>query len=299
MKYHILTLSLISIFLSSCSGSGDKADAYGNFETDELTVSAETSGKLIQFNVEEGSYIKAGTIVGVIDTTQLHLKKKQLEAGITAISKKLPNEAAQLAVFNERIITLNHEIERVTKLVESKAAPSKQLDDMNAELEVTLKQKAAMASTLSTQTQGMLAEIEPLRYHVMQLEDQLKKSSIRNPIDGEVLTTLLQKGELAMQGRPLYKIASLNPLILRAYVSGDMLTSIKIGDVVSVFTDNSNESLKESEGKITWISSEAEFTPKIIQTRDERTSQVYAMKIEVSNDGSLKIGMPAEIQFTD
>jgi len=138
-----------------------------------------------------------------------------------------------------------------------------------------------------------------LRYHVMQLEDQLKKSSIRNPIDGEVLTTLLQKGELAMQGRPLYKIASLNPLILRAYVSGDMLTSIKIGDVVSVFTDNSNESLKESEGKITWISSEAEFTPKIIQTRDERTSQVYAMKIEVSNDGSLKIGMPAEIQFTD
>mgnify|MGYP002632532874 FL=1 len=299
MKYRILTLSLISIFLSSCSGSGAKADAYGNFETDELTVSAETSGKLIQFNVEEGSYIKAGTIVGVIDTTQLHLKKKQLEAGITAISKKLPNEAAQLAVFNERIITLNHEIERVTKLVESKAAPSKQLDDMNAELEVTLKQKAAMASTLSTQTQGMLAEIEPLRYHVMQLEDQLKKSSIRNPIDGEVLTTLLQKGELAMQGRPLYKIASLNPLILRAYVSGDMLTSIKIGDVVSVFTDNSNESLKESEGKITWISSEAEFTPKIIQTRDERTSQVYAMKIEVSNDGSLKIGMPAEIQFTD
>ena len=299
MKYHILTLSLISIFLSSCSGSGAKADAYGNFETDELTVSAETSGKLIQFNVEEGSYIKAGTIVGVIDTTQLHLKKKQLEAGITAISKKLPNEAAQLAVFNERIITLNHEIERVTKLVESKAAPSKQLDDMNAELEVTLKQKAAMASTLSTQTQGMLAEIEPLRYHVMQLEDQLKKSSIRNPIDGEVLTTLLQKGELAMQGRPLYKIASLNPLILRAYVSGDMLMSIKIGDVVSVFTDNSNESLKESEGKITWISSEAEFTPKIIQTRDERTSQVYAMKIEVSNDGSLKIGMPAEIQFTD
>ena len=145
MKYHILTLSLISIFLSSCSGSGAKADAYGNFETDELTVSAETSGKLIQFNVEEGSYIKAGTIVGVIDTTQLHLKKKQLEAGITAISKKLPNEAAQLAVFNERIITLNHEIERVTKLVESKAAPSKQLDDMNAELEVTQNKMIALA----------------------------------------------------------------------------------------------------------------------------------------------------------
>lgn len=296
MKNAFLFITLLGL-LASCAGNGDKADAYGNFEADELTVSAESSGKLIAFTAEEGALLKAGDLIAIIDTTQLYLRKKQVEATIAAVSKKLPNEAAQLAVYTERIDKLNSEIIRLTALVKANAAPSKQLDDLQAELAVTTKQKEATASMLSTQTQGTLAEIEPMRFQRMQLEDQLQKSYVHNPIDGVVLTTLAKAGELTMQGKALYKIASLNPLVLKAYVSEDMLGQVKIGNKVRVMTDSPDGTMKESEGTVTWISSEAEFTPKIIQTRDERTTLVYAMKIDVENDGSLKIGMPAEVEF--
>lgn len=296
MKNAFLMFSLLGL-LAGCTGNGDKADAYGNFETDELTVSAETSGKLLVFDVEEGQTLKAGDLVAVVDTTQLYLKKMQVQASIAAVRKKLPNEAAQLAVFDQRMEKLNTEIIRIGKLVEANAAPSKQLDDLKAELDVTMKQRSATASTLGTQTQGMLAEIDPLKFQLMQIEDQLRKSYIYNPVNGTVLTTLAKASELTMQGRPLYKIASLDPLTLRAYVSEDMLSQVKIGDNVTVNTDAPDGTMKSSEGTVTWISSEAEFTPKIIQTRDERTTQVYAMKIDVPNDGSLKIGMPAEVEF--
>lgn len=296
MKNAFLMFSLLGL-LAGCTGNGDKADAYGNFETDELTVSAETSGKLLVFNVEEGQVLEAGDLIAVIDTTQLYLKKMQVQASIAAVRKKLPNEAAQLAVFDQRMEKLNTEIIRIGKLVEANAAPSKSLDDLKAELGVTMKQRSATASTLGTQTQGMLAEIDPMKFQLMQIEDQLRKSYIYNPINGTVLTTLAKASELTMQGRPLYKIASLDPLTLRAYVSEDMLSQVKIGDKVTVNTDAPDGTMKSSEGTVTWISSEAEFTPKIIQTRDERTTQVYAMKIDVPNDGSLKIGMPAEVGF--
>ncbi|MEZ4720473.1 MAG: efflux RND transporter periplasmic adaptor subunit [Flavobacteriales bacterium] len=295
-KLYILAFPLLAA-LSSCSGSGDKADAYGNFEVDELTVSSETAGKLIRFEAEEGHILKAGETVAIIDTTQLHLKRMQLEASMDAVKKKLPNEAAQLAVFDERIHKLNDEIERLTKLVEANAAPSKQLDDLKAELLVTQRQRSATASTLSTQTQGMLAELEPMRFQLMQLEDQIAKSYIQNPINGTVLTTMIKAGELAGPGRAIYNIASLDPIVLRAYVSEDLLNQVKLGSAVEVQTDGPEGEMIDHSGTVTWISSEAEFTPKIIQTRDERTTQVYAMKIEVPNDGSLKIGMPAEVYF--
>lgn len=296
MKHTLIYLSFIGL-LASCSGSDDKADAYGNFETDELTVSSEASGKLLVFNAEEGQNLKAGALVAVIDTTQLYLKKEQVKAAISAVRKKLPNEAAQLAIFDQRMDKINTEIARISKLVAANAAPSKQLDDLKAELDGTMKQRAATASTLGTQTQGMLAEIEPLRFQLMQIEDQLRKSYIYNPIDGSVLTTLAKAGELTMTGKALYKIAALDPLVLKAYVSEDMLGEVKIGDKVTVNTDTPDGTMKSTEGTVTWISSEAEFTPKIIQTKDERTTQVYAMKIDVPNDGSLKIGMPAEVEF--
>lgn len=292
-----LTLFSVIALITACDGRGDKADAYGNFESDEWTVSAESPGRLLLFDAEEGRPLKAGQVVAIVDTTQLFLRKKQMEASIAAIGKKLPNEAAQLAVYEERITKLNEEIARVTALVKANAAPSKQLDDLHSELEVTRKQKAATASTLSTQTQGMLAEIEPMRYQVLQLEDQLRKSYIRNPVDGVVLTALVREQELVMPGKALYTVAPVDPIVLRAYVSEDMLSSIKTGDKVTVKTDGPEGALEETEGTVTWISSEAEFTPKIIQTREERTTQVYAMKIEVPNDGSLKIGMPAEVYF--
>ena len=296
MKHTLIYLSFIGL-LASCTGSGEKADAYGNFETDELTVSAQASGKLLVFNAEEGQDLNADALVAVIDTTQLYLKKEQVKATIDAVRKKLPNEAAQLAIFDQRMDKIKTEIARVQKLVDANAAPSKQLDDLKAELDGTMKQRAATASTLGTQTQGMLAEIDPMRFQLMQIEDQLRKSYIYNPINGSVLTTLAKAGEMTMTGKPLYKIASLDPLVLKAYVSEDMLGEVKIGDKVTVNTDAPAGTTKSAEGTVTWISSEAEFTPKIIQTKDERTTQVYAMKIDVPNDGSLKIGMPAEVEF--
>ena len=296
MKHTLIYLSFIGL-LASCTGSGEKADAYGNFETDELTVSAQASGKLLVFNAEEGQDLNADALVAVIDTTQLYLKKEQVKATIDAVRKKLPNEADQLAIFDQRMDKIKTEIARVQKLVDANAAPSKQLDDLKAEFDGTMKQRAATASTLGTQTQGMLAEIDPMRFQLMQIEDQLRKSYIYNPINGSVLTTLAKAGEMTMTGKPLYKIASLDPLVLKAYVSEDMLGEVKIGDKVTVNTDAPAGTMKSAEGTVTWISSEAEFTPKIIQTKDERTTQVYAMKIDVPNDGSLKIGMPAEVEF--
>ncbi|MCF8277450.1 MAG: HlyD family efflux transporter periplasmic adaptor subunit [Flavobacteriales bacterium] len=296
MKNAILIVTFLAS-LSACNGGDEKADAYGNFETDELTVSSEASGKLLVFNAEEGQNLKAGDLVAVIDTTQLYLKKEQVKATIAAVRKKLPNEAAQLAIFDQRMDKINTEITRISKLVAANAAPSKQLDDLKAELDGTMKQRAATASTLGTQTQGMLAEIDPMRFQLMQIEGQLRKSYIYNPINGSVLTTLAKSGELTMMGKALYKIASLDPLVLKAYVSEDMLGEVKIGDKVTVNTDNPDGTMKAAEGTVTWISSEAEFTPKMIQTKDERATQVYAMKIDVPNDGSLKIGMPAEVEF--
>ncbi|MCB9186932.1 MAG: HlyD family efflux transporter periplasmic adaptor subunit, partial [Flavobacteriales bacterium] len=250
MKNAFLMFSLLGL-LAGCTGNGDKADAYGNFETDELTVSAETSGKLLVFNVEEGQVLKAGDLIAVVDTMQLYLKKMQVQASIAAVRKKLPNEAAQLAVFDKRMEKLNTEIIRIGKLVEANAAPSKQLDDLKAELDVTMKQRSATASTLGTQTQGMLAEIDPLKYQLMQIENQLRKSYIYNPINGTVLTTLAKASELTMQGRPMYKIASLDPLTLRAYVSEDMLSQVKIGDKVKVNKDAPDCTMNSSEGTVT------------------------------------------------
>jgi HlyD family secretion protein len=295
MKLQLILLTSFVFAISSCSKKEDQADAYGNFETDELTVSAESTGKLILFNAREGEELEAGEIVAMVDTIQLFLKKRQLESTIEAITKKLPNEAAQLAVFDEKINKLKIEVRRVESLVQGNAAPAKQLDDIKTELAVVIKQKEAAASGLSTQTLGMLAEKLPIQFQLRQMEDMLNKSYVRNPIKGTVLTTLVKQGEIAVQGRALYKIAPLDPLILRAYLSEDLLTSIKIGDKVSVMTDGPNGVLEESEGRITWISNEAEFTPKIIQTRDERTTQVYAIKVSVPNSGKLKIGMPAEV----
>jgi len=296
MKKIGLYISIIATFYS-CGNAGDEADAFGNFETDEYTISSEQGGKLTSFLAQEGRELSAGQLVAVVDTTQLYLRKMQMKSSIDALYKKLPNEASQLAVFDERVIKLRTEIKRVTALVAANASPTKALDDLNAELEIVQRQKKAAASTLSTQTRGMLAEVEPMRFQLLQIEDQIQKCYVRNPVDGVVLTSLIQEGELALPGRPLYTIAKLDPLILRAYASEDLLGQIKIGQSVNVGTDGPEGTLVPHRGILTWISSEAEFTPKIIQTRDERVTQVYAIKIEVANDGSLKIGMPAEVYF--
>lgn len=310
MKNIFLFLSL-SILIYSCQKNGPKADAYGNFEADEMIVSAEANGQILELRLEEGQTLEAGAIVGRIDSTQLVLKKEQLQAAIRAIVAKSPAIGAQLAVYEkqldanrQQLANLQREKQRVEKLLSSDAATPKQLDELNdqitlvqRQMDVVLQQRSATDASLSTQKGGLLAEVLPLQKQIAQLEDQIAKCRVENPVAGTVLTRYAETGELATFGKPLYKIADLRTLVLRAYVAGDQLGNIRLGQELKVAIDAPGGGMREFPGKVIWISPKAEFTPKIIQTKDERVNLVYAVKIEVENDGSLKIGMPGELRF--
>lgn len=294
MKKVLIALSVLAV---SCSSSKLNSDAHGNFEAIEVVVSSEGAGKIEQFDVEEGIKLDLDQSVGYIDTVQLHLKKRQLIATIKALNAKLPDIAAQVNVLKEQLSTAEYERNRLLKLVATNAATTKQLDDANAQIALLKRQIDATTSTLSIQTQGTLAEIDPLRAQIAQIEDQIEKSIIKNPISGTVLTKYAEPGELANVGRPLYKIANLDRMILKAYVAGDQLANIKIGQKVDVYIDAPNDEYTKFDGIVTWIADKAEFAPKVIQTKNERVNLVYAFKINVENDGQLKIGMPAEVKF--
>lgn len=310
MKNIFLFLSL-SVLIYSCQENGPKADAYGNFEADEMIVSAEANGQILELRLEEGQTLEAGAIVGRIDSTQLVLKKEQLQAAIRAIVAKSPAIGAQLAVYEkqldanrQQLAVLQREKQRVEKLLSSDAATPKQLDELNdqivlvqRQMDVVLQQRSATDASLSTQKGGLLAEVLPLQKQIAQLDDQIAKCRVENPVAGTVLTRYAETGELATFGKPLYKIADLRTLVLRAYVAGDQLGNIRLGQELKVAIDAPGGGMREFPGKVLWISPKAEFTPKIIQTKDERVNLVYAVKIEVENDGSLKIGMPGELRF--
>jgi HlyD family secretion protein len=308
MKTSIL-ISLIATLIVSCKGNENPYDASGTFEAVETIVSAEVTGRITQLDLEEGQELKAGQIVGHIDSLQLYLKKKQLEAQIKATGSKLPNIAAQtnvykqqLAVSQVRLDNLLHEQKRIQNLLKADAATPKQLDDMNAQiaelqkqLEVIRKQDDAQASVLRTQTSGMRADVLPLYVQIEQINDQLAKSRIINEVNGSVLTKYAEINEMAVAGKPLYKVADLSTIILRAYITGDQLPKVKLNQNVKVLVDSANGKYRELQGQIEWISSKAEFTPKTIQTKDERANLVYAVKIRLKNDGLLKIGMYGEV----
>lgn len=310
IKHLTFSLAIIS-FLIACSAKNDKADAYGNFEAVETIVSAEATGPLQILSLQEGDIVTKGQQVGQIDTVQLFLKKNQLWASEAAVKSKLPNQAIQLMAFEQQIAvqqenlkTLKHDQQRLQNLVREGAGTTKSLDDINAQVAVTekqieliRKQREAQASVLNTQSKGTFAEIAPLAQQIRQINDQIFHSAIKAPSDGVITAKYMQPGEIATYGKPVFKLANLNEMILRAYVSGDRLSSIKNGQDATVYVDSPNGGLKPYPGKITWISGRAEFTPKIIQTREERVNLVYAIKIAVKNDGSLKIGMPAEVRF--
>ncbi len=310
MNRIVLILSLFAAI--SCQKFAPKADAYGNFEAEERIVSAEATGKILTLNVEEGQDIKAGQQVGVIDSIQITLKLDQLRASIRAVTAKSPAIGAQLAVYEkqtaavrQQLSTLDREKRRVENLLKNDAATPKQLDDINAQIEAAQRQmdvigeqKTASNATLGVQKSGLLAEVLPLQKQISQLEDQLAKCHIVNPLNGTVLVKYAEPGEVTGFGKPLYKVADLGTLTLRAYVAGDQLTRIKVGQDVKVMVDIADGKQQEFGGKIRWISSKAEFTPKVIQTKEERVNLVYAMKITVPNEaGALKIGMPAEVKF--
>jgi HlyD family secretion protein len=285
--------AFLTIALISCNNN-NKADGYGNFETVEITVSAENNGKLNQFSVEEGQTLKKGEIVGLIDTIPLALKKEQLLVSKNIISSKSSGVLSQISVLNAQLKTAKISQTRIQNLIKENAGTQQQLDAINGQIDVINQQ----IRSVEIQNAPVVNELKSIDVQISQLEDQLQKSLITNPIDGTVLVKYAEPNEITSFGKPLYKIADVSTMQLKIYISEKQLASIKIGQKVTVKID-SNKDLKNYEGTISWISSEAEFTPKIIQTKEERVNLVYAVKIDVQNDGSLKIGMPAEMWISE
>ena len=290
-KYLLFALSLFAI---ACSDNNKRSDAYGNFEAKEIIVSAEAQGKILDLKIEEGQALSANEIIGLIDTVQLSLKKEQLIAQKNVISTKISSILSQIDIQEEQKKTLLIEKERIEKLLKDNAATTQQLDNINGKLNVLESQ----IKSIRTQNSTVLNELEVLSKQVDQLEDQLKKCTLVNPIKGTVLEKYVEPYEIAVMGRSLYKIADLSEMELRIYISGEQLPHIKIGQAVQVMVDEDDKKNKNLEGTISWISQQAEFTPKIIQTKEERVNLVYAVKVRVKNDGTLKIGMPGEVLFS-
>jgi HlyD family secretion protein len=292
----IIAFTGFVLFALSCKNE-KTFDASGSFEAVEIIISAEANGILKAFNIEEGQVLQTGQLIGYIDSTQLYLKKKQLETQIAALLAKKPNIPVQLSVLFEQLKTNETEQQRISNLVKSEAATTKQLDDINAQIEIIKKQIDAQKSTLYISSEGINKDILPLQVQVEQLNDQLLKCKIINPINGTVLTKYAEQNEMAVTGKALYKIADLSTILLRVYISSNQLAQVKLNQKVKVHTDNGSGGFSENEGTITWISDKAEFTPKTIQTKEERANMVYAIKIKMPNDGDYKIGMYGEVRF--
>ena len=293
MKIHIGLLITAIVFFHACKDTNNHADAYGNFEADEIRVTAESQGKILRLNIEEGQSIEQGETVGWIDTSLLAIQKQQILAQQRVIQSKKKNIRAQVAVQQEQLANIQREQNRIHQLYEDGVATEKQKDDIDGQLAVSNKQLLAT----KTQLEALRAEREVSERQLAMVEEQINKCRIVNPVSGRVLEEYLKENELAAPSRTLYKIAGMDRLYLRVYLSGSQLANVKLNQKIKVFIDKGEDDYYEYQGKVTWISSQAEFTPKIIQTREERVNLVYAAKIEVQNDGRLKIGMPGEIRI--
>ncbi len=297
MKKYIGFVCAIMVVAIACKKAKKDFDASGSFEVEEVIISSEATGTIRQFDVQEGQKLVEGQVIGYIDSTQLFLRKKQLEAQIQALLGKKPDISTQLASLQEQLKATQREQKRIVDLVKADAATPKQLDDINAQVSVLQKQIAAQQSSLGISSSGFTKEALPLKVQIEQIDDQLLKTKIINPVEGTVILKYAEANEMATQGKPLYKIADLSTLIFRAYITGDQLPQIALNQSVKVLTDDGSGGYKETAGTISWISDKAEFTPKTIQTKDERANMVYALKIKVRNDGYLKIGMYGELKF--
>jgi HlyD family secretion protein len=306
-----LIVPFFLFILAACSSSDDSFDASGTFEADEVIVSSETTGRILHIAADEGSQLGVGTEVALIDTTGLYLQSEQIEATIQSLQQKTADPVPymrtleqQMQVQKTQLASLEKEQARIARLVKDDAATTKQLDDivtqvevMRQQIELTGRQLEQTQSGLNNQNRGVLSESGPLEMRKAQLREQLDRSKVLNPVAGTVLTRYAEQGEMTSPGKALYKIADLRTLTLRAYISGSQLPEVKIGQPVRVYTDRADGEYDEHKGTLTWISDKAEFTPKTIQTRDERANLVYAVKIKVPNTGSLKIGMYGEVRF--
>jgi HlyD family secretion protein len=310
-KLNFLPAAFLFTLIAGC-GNGDTAyDASGTFEADEVVVSSELSGKLLSFKVEEGQVIPRDSVIGIVDARNISLQQEQVEASIKALNEKTADVnpqvkllQQQMAVQESQLNNLLHEKARVENLLKADAATGKQLDDINAQIDVARKQLnvtqqqiSVQRSNVSTQNRGILSEADPLKKRVAQLKDQADRANIINPITGTVITKYAEEGEITAGGKALYKIANLSSLNLRAYISGVQLPQVKLGQTVKVLIDSGAKRYKTYSGTITWVSDKAEFTPKTIQTKEERANLVYAIKVKVLNDGFLKIGMYGEVKL--
>lgn len=309
MKYHLIWITTAVMMTSACGDGKPAYDASGNFEADEVIVSAQQNGELLSFTVKEGDKLNAGQVVGQIDVTIPALQQQQVQASIQALKEKTNNPQPQAQLVERQLIVqeaqlqqLYRERKRTENLVKSDAATQKQLDDMNAQvdqlekqLNVTRQQRNLYNSNIATQNRSILSEQAPLEKSMAQFAEQVRRGQIVNPIAGVVLSRYALKGEMAATGKPLYKIANIDTLFLKAYVTGVTLPGIRLGQEVQVRIDQGKKDYKTYPGTITWISDKSEFTPKTIQTKNERANLVYAIKVSVKNDGYLKIGMYGEM----
>lgn len=320
-----LLTPLVLVAFFSCNNGNGKYDASGTFEADEVIVSAEATGKILQLDIEEGASLAKDSVVGKIDPTAIELQKEQASSSVEALQQKTNDatpqvnilesqvllQTRQIAVDEEQLKVLQKEQQRFQKLVAADAVPAKQLDDINGQVNV-LKEKIVAGRTqlnvlqsqinsqrrsVAIQNRGILSEKVPMEKRVAQLQDQLDKTTIRNPVAGTVLTKYARQNEFTATGKALYRIADLSTMKLRAYITGDQLAQVKLNQSVKVKVDDGKGKYRELPGTISWISDKAEFTPKTIQTKEERANLVYAVKINVKNDGYLKIGMYGEVVF--
>lgn len=294
---HIIGLALAFICLTSCSENQKTYDATGTFEATEVTVAAEQNGTLVRFNVNEGDSIQQGEQVGIIDTLQLYLKARQIGATKLVYASQRPDQDKQVAATRQQLAKAHEEYDRCVALVEEGAGNQKSVDDARSQIQVLECQLEAQLSSLGTSTNSLNAQMSTTDIQRLQVVDQLKKCHIHSPISGTVLEKYTEQGEYAAIGKPLFKIADIRHMYLRAYITSAQLEKVKLGQSVKVFADYGKGKKKPYTGKVTWISSKAEFTPKTILTDDERTDLVYAIKIAVPNDGYLKIGMYGEVKL--
>lgn len=291
------SLLVLALAMTAC-GKGNKVyDASGVFESTEVTVSAEGNGKIMSLDLQEGDRLEAGAVVGCIDTVQLYLSKIQLEASRRAVGSGRLNISRQIAALESQIAKQRQELDRFTKLEQAGASNRKQVEDIQAQLDILERQLAAQKESLQNTNSNVSGQADALEAQVMQLEDKIRKCVITSPVSGTILAKYSEAGELAVQGRALFKVADLDNIRLRAYITADQLTGLKLGQSVKVFADQGTSGRKEYAGTLVWISDKAEFTPKTIQTRDERANLVYAVKIAVKNDSLIKLGMYGEVKF--
>lgn len=296
-KKYIMGWMFMALSLASCTEKEKEYDATGTFEATEVTVAAEQNGKLLQFDVNEGDRIVEGRQVALTDTVQLYLKARQIGATKLVYASQRPDMDKQVAATRQQLAKAREEYYRFAALVKDGAANRKNLDDARSQVQVLERQLEGQLSSLHTSTNSLNAQMGTTDVQKLQVADQLRKCHVTAPITGTVIEKYMERGEFASVGKPLFKMADLDHVFLRAYITSAQLKNVKIGQQVRVFADYGDNEKKEYPGKVTWISSQSEFTPKTILTDDERADLVYAVKIAVKNDGYVKIGMYGEAKF--